>query len=767
MAKKHYNYSSPPQFPLREELAWLGNVSVWSAPPDIRLADVKDGFLLGGGGRCSARLGMQPRLSKMERVLAPYLSSYNFAENNNFRMDVVTPSRDFYPPFTFTPTEHHIWRVRNSGIVITAERDDTYEVVTVNAVHPIRQVFLRYASLKNISNKIVTDIGLSFDAPPDVPFPAAGHRSVVLPLNDEEIMERVQEMKPAGRDYGPHYSDETQRHRYMVRGIIGGKVRGYQDLFAHWDKLKPGEAVHTLHYLAPGLRDDEDSAIESAQLVCHEIEATSVARLFQEVQNWWEERADERTRFTGSNKRFIELLENNAVLQTSVELPTGGFTVIDDYTGTWMRDHNGSHLFSLDLGLHNNVKRSMDRYYALDVSNRSLYSVYASDIEPVAPLPAEPDWESIEGFITGDVPNFRTLWYGWYFKHTGDLQLIAERFNYMKGAFMRQKLHDHEYLAEYCYDETYGIGPVGPMRVGFSADNSFIALSAARTLAYFANLLGRDDAPFLADYADSIHAAIEKTFWLKKEGYYAMRVKPDGTLDKTPLSIGLLRPLWTGVPADDDHAIKSAVYTLKHLYKKNGFLHLIPSHDQTVTMAIGYLLSAMKKIGHPEIDRVFNDVLKWADPSGTFGEYLQELKNGPWECYEHLAHRNRMWESGINADAIVFALTGFEPNAYERRVSFTPYLPAGWNTFASERFRVGDSRLSLLEDRSRGRHQITVRHDSGEPLNVEVVLTADAPQSVRVDMKATDVNWQANRFGIFRATLERPLNPNEHIVIQY
>ncbi len=767
MSQEGTSYLTLPPFPLRDELAWLGNVSVWSAPPDIRLADVKDGFLLGGGGHCSARLGMQPRFSTMERILAPHLSSYNFAENNNFRMDVVTPSRDFYPPFIFTPTSQHIWRVRNSGIVITAERDDTYEVVTVNAVHPYRHVFLRYASLRNISKKPITDIGLSFDAPPDVPFPAAGHRSLVLPLNDEEIMERLQEMQPAGRDYGPNYTNETQRNRYMVRGIIGGKVRGYQDLFAHWDEVPAGEAVHTLHYLAPGPRDDEASAIDSAQLIRHEIEATSVARLFQEIKSWWDERANERTLFTGSNQRFTELLENNAVLQTSVELPNGGFTVIDDYTGTWLRDHNGSHLHMLDLGQHEHVRASMDRYYGLDVTNRSLYSVYASDIQPANPLPPEPDWESIEGFITGDVPNFRTLWYGWYFKHTGDLRYIAERFNYMKGAFMRQKLHEHGFLAEYCYDETYGIGPVGPMRVGFSADNSFIALSAARTLAHFANLLHRDDADWLHNYAESIHAAIEKTFWLEKEGYYAMRVKPDGSLDKTPLSIGLMRPLWTGPSPDDDHAIKSALYTLKHLHGKNGFLRLIPTHDQTVTMAIGYLLSAMKKIGHPEIDRVFNDVLKWADPSGTFGEYLQESKDGPWECYEHLAHRNRMWESGINADSIIFALTGFAPNAFERSVTFAPYLPKGWTTFAAERFRVGNTRLSLLQEKSRGKHRITVRHDSGEPLNVHIVLTADSPRTVHIDKKVMDTDWQENRFGIFRAGLEHTLVSREQLIILF
>src|SRR6185312_491399 len=123
-----------------------------------------------------------------------------------------------------------------------------------------------------------------------------------------------------------------------------------------------------------------------------------------------------------------------------------------------------------------------------------------------------------------------------------------------------------------------------------SADNSFIALSAARKLAYFAAMLKRPDAAELEAYASNIEQAIEQAFWLTREGYYAMRVTPDGKRDKTPLSIGLLRPIVIdSLNLSNEHAIESVIYTFKHLYKKNGFIRLIPSHDQTITMAIGYL----------------------------------------------------------------------------------------------------------------------------------------------------------------------------------
>ena len=230
MLDKDYPF---PEFDLLEQLPWLRDVSLWSAPPQERRADKRDSFLLGGGGYLSSRLGTRDRVSTMERIMAPHLSSYNFGENANFRMSVVRPSRDFYPPFRFTPTHQHIWRVKGTAIVITAERDRQYELVTVNAVHPQRQVYLRYASLRNISDKAITDIGISFEAEPDIPYPVAGHRSWIGPIDRHLLSERVEEMQPMERDFSQHYSENRQRYRFMTRGIIGGKHRGYQDLFVH------------------------------------------------------------------------------------------------------------------------------------------------------------------------------------------------------------------------------------------------------------------------------------------------------------------------------------------------------------------------------------------------------------------------------------------------------------------------------------------------------------------------------------------------------
>lgn len=757
-----------PDFPLLSRLPWLSNVSVWSAPPIEQRADVRDSFLLGGGGRLSARLGTRDRVSSMERIMAPYLSSYNFGENANFRRSEIRPSRDFYPPFEFIPHTQHIWRVLGTAIVITAERDDTFELVTVNGVHPTDHMYVRYASLKNISGNAIQDIGLSFSAPPDIPYPVAGHRSLCMPLERDLLSERLEEMLPMERDFSQHYSENRQRFRFMVRGVLGSKSRGYDDLFVHTDALAPDATLEAIQFMCPALDDREDSAVAAARRVRERVAQEGSEPLFMEIKQWWDTQLSAQTRFEASEPVFTELIDSNLVMQHATERATGGWVVIDDYTGSWLRDNNGSHILQLDLGAHERVLQSMDRYYALDCSARSLYSFYASDLEPKSPLPSEPDWERVEGFVTGDVPNFRTMWYWWYWKHTGDLDLVRERFEYIKGAFMRQRLHENGYLASYCFDETYGIGPVGPMRTGLSADNSFNALAAAQRLAEFSRLLERPDAEELQSYARSIHEAIEQTFWLEEKGYYAMRQRPDGSIDDTPFSIGLLCPLWIGsAKRDDEHAIRSVLCVLDKLYRQNGFIRLIDSHDQTVTMTIGYLLFAMKKIRHPGIDRVLRDTLKWADPSGTFGEYLDEAPDGPRECYEHMAHRNRIWESGINTDAVFYALTGYEPDLYYRRVRLEPYVPEGWSYHKISNHRVDEHRISLDSRRSDGRMTYMLEGNFREPFHVDFCIWSKAPDAtVFVNGTQKAVQWSTNRFGISHATLELTLEITTPVTIE-
>jgi hypothetical protein len=161
-------------------------------------------------------------------------------------------------------------------------------------------------------------------------------------------------------------------------------------------------------------------------------------------------------------------------------------------------------------------------------------------------------------------------------------------------------------------------------------------------------------------------------------------------------------------------------------------------------------------------------VLKWCDPSGTFGEYLDEREDGPWQCYEHFAHRNRMWESGLNAEAVLYTLTGFVPNAFERRLSLAPYLPKGWTHFSYRNFRVGKGKVSMdhrLGDRT---HLIDISLEGNEPLDLALRITSphgDLP--VRVNEGRFEATWQRSQFGILHADIALKLEPGKPLHILF
>jgi hypothetical protein len=246
-----------------------------------------------------------------------------------------------------------------------------------------------------------------------------------------------------------------------------------------------------------------------------------------------------------------------------------------------------------------------------------------------------------------------------------------------------------------------------------------------------------------------------------------MRQKPDGSIDKTPFSIGLLCPTWVdALDANDEKVVRSVVTVIDKLYAKNGFIRLIPAHDQTVTMAIGYLIYALKKIRHPELDRAINDLLKWADPSGTFGEYLDEEKAGPVQCYEHMAHRNRMWESGINTDSLFYALTGFDPYIYENRIKLEPYLPKGWTHHKITHHRVGENRLSMISKRDGTKQSFELSGDFKYPLRIDFTVTSSRKKAaVNVNGDLDKGEWVANSFGVNHRTLPLELDHASPITI--
>jgi hypothetical protein len=689
-------------------------------------------------------------------------------------MDAVSPTRDFWPPLEFVPKQQWLWRVLGTPILLTKEVDDTVALYTINFVHPLHPVLFRLFILKNISATKLKDIGIGVDAPADVPWPGPGHRSLIQPYEKDALLEVVSE--PETRDPFLNQPDESQikRHRYLIRKLAGGRTRGFQNLARTADELKPGEELVAVHYLAVSTNDQEDGVVEAARLVDETLEASGFGGLLQQTKDWWDAWNIDQLKVVTGDRRVDDALDAIAILEKVCEGKQGCFSVIEDYTFPFIRDLNGPHKFLLTQGKFEEVERSMDYIYAMDVISRRLQGAYPFDIRIPDVLPAEPDWTKVEPVMLGDVPSFRVLWYDWYVRCTGDLDYVSRRFNYLKGLILRQRLEETGYLAGYSYDETYGIGPIQEMRRGQAADNSFIFVAACERLARLARLLGKlKDSEELQTLAQKVRFAIESKLWLEDHGHYAMRIDEHGRLDPTPISPALLRPIWIGYAmGDDDHAIRSVEYVLKKMLRDPGFIKLLPGEFQsTVGHIMAYLLYCLCEMNHPKADWAFGELLRYVDAGGTFSEYYDYSPQGPVTLGKHGGHFARPWESGVNGDIMVHYLTGFSPDALEGSFTLKPRFPDGTDRMEIRNIRMRDSRIHLVARKDSRSHLFEVEHHGGQKIKVrlDVVLpsTVDT-KNITVSLNGggtSSPKLETNRWGVSILTLLEEVEPESRVLI--
>ena len=449
----------------------------------------------------------------------------------------------------------------------------------------------------------------------------------------------------------------------------------------------------------------------------------------------------------------------------------------DDYTQCFVRDCNGSHLWMLDTGHRDEVRRSLEFFFRMDAHAANFSNSYRLDSGESLAQPQPPYWferetgsgepDEVAGqrgerdtdkqedqrwthITPGDVPNFRVLWYWWYHLRTGDLDLIAERWSYLRALIRLQKFERYGYLAGYSRDETYGIGPVDKLRRGSSADNSFIALAAVRALASMAERLGKNDESCeLAELADNIGTSIEEKLWAQSDGLYGMRITPEGELDPRACSPGLLRPLWVGaLGSDSDRAATSAEYVLARMMLSPGFIRIIPGTLYTTTGHLpAYLLVNMCKLDHPRAEQTFRELMSYVCPSGLCGEYYDQDSPVP----RVQMHRARNWETGVNADAVLYYLTGFEPDAYLGQFGLKPHLPSGWGGFKVANMPVGQSRLDLEVAAAQGalNYRVSNRGDDSAGMSARFVLPPSwSDASLRVDGRTMESTVEVSRYSV-------------------
>jgi len=515
------------------------------------------------------------------------------------------------------------------------------------------------------------------------------------------------------------------------------------------------------------------------------LRAAGADRLLENTRDRWFKRLQNAAVLESPDPRVDDLLENMLVTVLTQQTYLGGVSPMSRYTLMWIRDTAGAVRFFARMGLLEEARAMLDYYHLGAVMRGDIGNALDLDYDPETP-PPEPDWASMPPFsgrCEGETPSYLPLMAHWYTRASGDTSLLASQTGFLKRALLAQNISE-EGLIPFSGDETYR-GAMG-LALGLaiehdyvgcckSANSSFLFTASARALACELEALGNtDDPPVLREKAALVLEAADSHYWRDDEMYAPFLDESDPANLPVPFEDVSTKPLWTGCLTPDDPRAQTNLENVIALKgTEDGFLQtpLHPDYDNYLELDIhagvytgmmpGYYLYNLALTDHPEGESAFNALQLAASPSGNFAEYqIYDDHSALQVIYEHggtlgdLTARYRPWEGGISIDAMVFYLTGFEPDAPDGTIKLAPRLPNLWPRMSWTGLRVGDQRFDLLVEDSGGRRKITVTPASGTlTVDLDVPLPPANVKQVRVRGKSVSSYETWSPFGRTRVKL--------------
>jgi len=699
---------------------YLQNRSVWrqdidmNAPPSVRQL----GAIGVGNGKVFGIIGNQYPLAAWHNLEGP-----SYQKNLKWFSDKV--------PYVLAegrqldPIRQSISYVRRTPIVITEADDGELEWTSVNFAprgtnkSPAENALISVWIMRNISGRDITDIILEI-------------RGYLAAFQKGSLQE----------------GDLSGRHLY-VRPISAQAAQGteWNDIRIPFGPLTQGEEKVIVVPMA-FIEDPGDP-----ELIFNAITEAGIDSLLENTVSWWNEWASGILQVETPDAKINDLLDALALSIKVNQATSGGLTQMSQYSYTWLRDTYGPSILFPLIGFLNDFKDMLDYLYGISVINGNISNALPVDAD-LSDLPPPPDWRNL-GTLTGrtraEGPSFLVLEYEKYYKATGDLDTLAERYDMLWHALAHQQIVDDclQYFSgdetfEDVMEATFGENIFNePDESTLSSYSSFAMIRAAGFMSQAADLLGRkDDAKMFAKMADDFRKCLDETFWMPDRGFYAVKADT-ATREPYPLPYEDIdtMPLWLDVlDPDDPKTIENFETIMQLLGHSNGTLysHISPFYDfifpqinvgvQT-GMSHGYWLVNLDKMFHPMADEAFRRLVDVVTPAGFTDEalivddysHLSLIREGIGIVCD-ISARYRSWESGIIGHALIYHLTGYDYDIVEGTAKLAPHLPPEWDHFKLNGLSYGHSRFDL-EVRKNGANGRTIEITTDSQTSFTLALT--------------------------------------------
>jgi hypothetical protein len=671
-----------------------------------------------------------------------------------------------------------MWKVRKTDVVVTAATDLKGEAVfySVTLAPPDLKALVRIYAVANQSNSLLKNVKVT----------ASIGRHPVKPDDPDGLRVKGKTLTESVT-HGEMKAGAANKRAMIVGAVEEGAARASMSpdnsqglLEVSLGDVAPGQCARQMTYRVFSLTmwDNQPAASDAPQTLAA-VKAKNYG-LFDETVRFWRQYNADTTHLDAPGpwgKRVADFIDDQKMLvQTQQFARTGAVGPMSFFSDEWIRDACGPIRSYLCTGRPDNARRAIDYFYIASVANRTVLNWVGMDVDITKDWPAVEDWSKISvhagggDHVSAEVPNWLILQHYWYLRYTGDLGPVARHWEYLKRLYYGQfdnavdkifrpdfKLPFHgdetyiysggEALWENRYDLRQNSYPGGNI---YSADSSFEFVAAGDALVEMGRLIGKDvDAKAIASTNAKARALTEKYYWMPDLGFYAqgMSVVCDGQLNRYPMANINANVIWSGYgKPSDSKSVSNVERMMEYLMEECGVLNPIVGYDVTVGMLQGQGLRSLAAINHPWSEKAFYALLMIAGDTAEYSEWM-----APGEDYRtvYRANRLRPWEGGINLDALLYYLSGMEPDAVHKRMVLTPRLPGGvyspirWETYTLRKLPAGANTYDLtVADAGRGKRTYALASTGKD--TVAVTLNVLVPFAkitrIEVDGQSVDVN---------------------------
>ena len=507
-------------------------------------------------------------------------------------------------------------------------------------------------------------------------------------------------------------------------------------------------------------RDRDDALARAAAL-----SDVDVLAQLDDTLAWWAADSARGTQIEVDDPWLTDLIDGTRVMLRVQQTAAGGISPMSRYTGVWLRDMIGPARFLSRIGLHDDVRRSIDYLQLCHRARGDIGNSCSSGLMP-EDVTTTPDWASLPPFsgrTAAEGPSYLVLTWAQRVAWTGDTSGLADAWPYLRRAVMAQSMTD-EGLQSWSGDETFRLAmnvALGyPLEtpwqdMAWSSNSAMVMIAAANFLADHAAEAGHpeDEAP-LRERADRARAALIREF-VQPEGHFAaVKLMDEAAAPVTlPFEDVNLNAIWSGAFAPDDPVANADLDSLLQIAghpdgsvqsKPNPIYDLGTFAGGSATgMVPGFVLYDLTETGDPAVLGAFDQAFAYASLSGEYAEAILYTDRSPLQpVYDRVgllgdvSARYRPWEGGIVLDAVLDDMLGAAPKTVGGKpmLYLRPRVPNGLDHLRAGPIDAPGARV-VLDVRWSDGWRADVTCDSDDPCEVWLDLPLGTWEDVDVTLE--------------------------------